>query len=693
VNVAAAPVLTLTKTADKASVSDGDPIGYTILLNNTGNADATNVVITDPLTAGLTWSFDSATHSGCSIANAGSPAVPTLTCNVGTLAAGSSFSVHVSATSSPANCPGVSNTATVTASGGISVDSNPPGSPAGTATQIAVKCAHVTIEKVADNANVSGGSQVGYKLTVRNTGTGDAHNVVVTDTLPNTIAGLNWTLASPVSGCTISNTNPQVLTCNLGTILAGGSVVIHVVSPTATSNCGVLSNSATVTSDNGGGNTVSNVVITVVLPTTGAATHGSAYGLNVNVLGLPLLFDHVGKVATSAPPNGQPVAKHLVVLPLAPIVNAAIINTTSESHVNGDAVSTATSSVANVSLLGGAITADAIQGVSQSVATPTTASYNSAGSTFANLVIDGKQVTNVSPNTSVTVYVPGTTTKLASVVLYEESGTSGLANGMWSASHSVTMLDITLLAPLGTLPAGANITVAHAETDATYPSGLGCGVGASTVSGNAFTAFANGTFVNTTLVNAQVGDAELPVTGGSNTDNILSVPLAPLAAAGAGVDYTNGQTTSNPVTATSGSNVANVNVLGGLVTANAIDVKSSSSATASSGTTTFGATCANGTCPTGCVTSSPCFVNLAVGGQTIVGANGGTVPPNTVIAIPQPDGSLVEVILNEQVRDNSTTSGNTSGDINAIHVYVLKGNGVLSAEVIVAHAHSDAHHI
>jgi hypothetical protein len=74
-----------------------------------------------------------------------------------------------------------------------------------------------------------------------------------------------------------------------------------------------------------------------------------------------------------------------------------------------------------------------------------------------------------------------------------------------------------------------------------------------------------------------------------------------------------------------------------------------------------------------------------------VGINGGTIKPNTTIAVPSPGGGLILVILNEQTSSGDGTR-NTSGTINAIHVFVLDSNGLLHAEVIVASAHSDAHH-
>src|SRR5204863_249718 len=52
------PNLQITKTADAPLVSAGDPIGFTINLQNTGAGTAHNVSITDPLPSGsgVTWS-------------------------------------------------------------------------------------------------------------------------------------------------------------------------------------------------------------------------------------------------------------------------------------------------------------------------------------------------------------------------------------------------------------------------------------------------------------------------------------------------------------------------------------------------------------------------------------------------------------------------------------------------------------
>ena len=115
--------------------------------------------------------------------------------------------------------------------------------------------------------------------------------------------------------------------------------------------------------------------------------------------------------------------------------------------------------------------------------------------------------------------------------------------------------------------------------------------------------------------------------------------------------------------------VQGLNVLGGLVTADVLDVASTSSADGTTAGTTFAVT----------------FANLKVGTVNVVAQPA----PNTTISIPS-GGGLVRVVLNEQVVNSNGTT-DTEGTVNAIHVYVFNGSGLFSGEVIVASAHSDAH--
>ncbi len=110
------PDLHLTKTPDhQLPVNAGDQIGFTITLHNNGPGTATGAAINDPLPGGtvgtVTWS-ESPDNPDCSISGAAGSQV--LTCGPKTLASGEEISVHVTATTSFANCGVYNNTATFT---------------------------------------------------------------------------------------------------------------------------------------------------------------------------------------------------------------------------------------------------------------------------------------------------------------------------------------------------------------------------------------------------------------------------------------------------------------------------------------------------------------------------------------------------------------------------------------------------
>lgn len=127
------PVVVLMKTAASASIEAGDVASFTITVSNTGGSSASNITINDVLPdSGLSWA-ENPDVGACLITDDASGDV--LSCNVGVLDAGTSFSVTVEATTNPAVCDVVlANTATVdvgnkltlTASASISVTCPPP---------------------------------------------------------------------------------------------------------------------------------------------------------------------------------------------------------------------------------------------------------------------------------------------------------------------------------------------------------------------------------------------------------------------------------------------------------------------------------------------------------------------------------------------------------------------------------------
>lgn len=80
--------LTLTKSVNKAAANEGDTLTYTLSYTNTGEGNATNVRLSDPIPANATYVVNSASANGSYDASANK-----LTWNIGNVAAGASGSV------------------------------------------------------------------------------------------------------------------------------------------------------------------------------------------------------------------------------------------------------------------------------------------------------------------------------------------------------------------------------------------------------------------------------------------------------------------------------------------------------------------------------------------------------------------------------------------------------------------------
>ena len=220
-------------------VDAGDVIGFDVTVTNTGSVPALGVHVTDNLPAGadLNWSLDPA-FTGCAIT--GAVGAQVLNCDLGTVAGGASVGpIHVSATTTPADCGTVSNKATVSTTNGTGHDSD--------VASVVVRCATLHLTKTADAASVSAGSQIGFTITATNTGAGTAHDVAISDPLP-TGTGVSWTISPPSAACSITT---NVLTCTIGDLSGpNGSFSVHVVSPTTFASCATYPNEASLTSTN-----------------------------------------------------------------------------------------------------------------------------------------------------------------------------------------------------------------------------------------------------------------------------------------------------------------------------------------------------------------------------------------------------------------------------------------------------------
>jgi uncharacterized repeat protein (TIGR01451 family)/LPXTG-motif cell wall-anchored protein len=120
----------------------------------------------------------------------------------------------------------------------------------------AVDCPALSITKTADDDEVTAGEQIGFTVTVSNSGgegTGVARSVVIDDPLPGG-GGVDWSIEPAYSGpgvCSITGAAPsQTLHCELGDMAPGATASVHMVSDTTDASVGDYDNVATASASN-----------------------------------------------------------------------------------------------------------------------------------------------------------------------------------------------------------------------------------------------------------------------------------------------------------------------------------------------------------------------------------------------------------------------------------------------------------
>src|SRR5207245_4361277 len=195
--------------------------------------------------------------------------------------------------------------------------------------------------------------------------------------------------------------------------------------------------------------------------------------------------------------------------PSGSVLQANVLRASSTSTVDpttNTATDTGVAESVGVNLVSGLVTADVVRGVATAQASGFNSSFSAAGSAFKNLVVNGAQINNVNPNT--TIDLPAVQFGAGSFVkLLEQTASSSqppagqLIGGTYVADLTVNMIHvhITSLAPTGD---ALDIVVSHAQAHADFPQPGGCPALAGTVSGNA------------TLVNEQADPSQFPVVVG-----------------------------------------------------------------------------------------------------------------------------------------------------------------------------------
>ena len=312
-----------------------------------------------------------------------------------------------------------------------------------------------------------------------------------------------------------------------------------------------------------------------------------------------------------------------------------------------------TAKVTGVRALDGLITADTIYAVANTSATATTITSTSTGSTFGNLKVLGQSVSaSVAPNTRRDI--PG----FGYVVLKEVTQASDRQGITVNMLHIYITRTNTL-----NLPIGSQVIVAHAT------SGYNRSQPAALYGGQAYaiTAISSVATVENKTGRAAAIYLGCLGTGGVTRSNNVNVTSAPgIASSGTGVtNAVGGPTTTGPVARTT-ARVQNLNLLSGLITADAVTAVARSTYTSSDGAYS---------------TAGSGFVDLRVLGLPV----SSSVAPNTRVELP----GLGYAILYQTSGAKTTTSARIA--VNMVHVYVTTVNSLglpVGTQVIVASASS-----
>lgn len=173
--------LALAKTASPDPVTAGGSLTFTLTATNGGPDAATQVVVTDPLPAGVV--FDAAASDPRCAEAAG-----TVTCTLGDVPAGQALSAAVVVTVAPAATGTIVNTATVAGATADPDGTNDTATATVTAVPPPPPMADLAVTKAAAPDPLPIGQDLAYTLTASNDGPAGATGVRIDDVLPSILA-------------------------------------------------------------------------------------------------------------------------------------------------------------------------------------------------------------------------------------------------------------------------------------------------------------------------------------------------------------------------------------------------------------------------------------------------------------------------------------------------------------------------
>lgn len=206
--------LSVVKTDTPDPVVAGENVTYTLTVTNTATpdsgSDAGNVTVTDTLPAQVNFVSANSTDPNFNCNHSGG----VVTCTAPVLPVGATATITIVA-QVKANTPNgtnLSNTATVSS---VATDPNPADNTS-TATTAVTTNAVVTIAKVDNPDPVVAGTELSYRVTVRNAGPSDAQAVSIVDTLPAGTSFVSLSGTGILANAGVCSHAAGVVTCQQG---------------------------------------------------------------------------------------------------------------------------------------------------------------------------------------------------------------------------------------------------------------------------------------------------------------------------------------------------------------------------------------------------------------------------------------------------------------------------------------------
>ncbi len=243
VTAAPSPDLTVSKVTNAQDVKVGEPIVYSITVANTGSGDAPDVTLTDALPAEVSYVSADASQGDCSASDG------MVSCALGTVPAQGDAEITITVQAETAGT--AANSANVSGGGADPVTSQEV-----TTTIIPLEVpGRLKVRKTLRMGGLSTGVDLPrgsaiidgsytFRITVTNTSTETARNVIIEDELPSGIVPDDSDYASTPS-CPVEGI---VLRCEIDELVAGESVTVTF--PIKSLKLGMFTNTAFAESDN-----------------------------------------------------------------------------------------------------------------------------------------------------------------------------------------------------------------------------------------------------------------------------------------------------------------------------------------------------------------------------------------------------------------------------------------------------------